>query len=123
MTHQRKPSGRRPGPDYKMADDIPWPELKDGTAYVLHGTGEPYRVQHPDTGDQGTVQWLTWAHPDGSHMKDRTRTMAATKTKPERRITHPGDWFATVSWDRADTFQAPPSQVRLADLLPIAPGA
>jgi hypothetical protein len=122
MTHQRKPSGRREGPGYQMADGIPWPTMADGQPYVLHGDGQPYRVQLQGREDQGVVQCVTWCHPDGEHMENRTKTLAATKTRPQRRKLNPGEWFGTVSWDDPDRPDRPPVKTRLTDLLPIPPG-
>lgn len=109
-------------PPYQLHGGIPWPELGDGTPYVLNGSGEFLALYAPAGARPrsterhwvGRVQTVAWCHPDGTYMAGDEQTTKATKTKPS--VTRPGAWWAVVSWDRRDEPDAPPSRVPLADL-------
>jgi hypothetical protein len=112
--HSNRDRGRR-SDGYQLGGDVPWPVLGDGTEWA----DALVRVQHKHVPEwTGRLQSVEWCHPDGSYMKERGRTMAATKTKGERYIPHAGEWYGQVSWDRKDDPDRPTTRQKLAALVP-----
>ena len=96
--HRARRDKGQPKGGYTLSGGVPWPTLGDGTPYVLPGKSQPFRVRHAELEKEtGTLQWVEWCHPDGSHMPDLDRHTKARTPK-----LRPGGWWAVVAWDSRD---------------------
>jgi hypothetical protein len=106
-----KPAGKDPRGPYRLHGDIPWPELGDGTPYVLDGH-TVWSVTLPDHPEEtGFIQWVEWSDLDGMYVPG----LSVNK----RGQAKPGQWMAVVNWDSRAHHEAVKARHPLAHLVPI----